>query len=90
MKQIWNIEGPACNRDGILHAQSFWILCVANEMPAATSAPTKYNALNREVMIGRSFGYASSPIKEEPAMMQNGIPNPRNNRATIYIAARRN
>ena len=87
MKQIWNIEGPACSRDGILHAQSFLMLCVANDMPAATSAPTKYNALKREVMMGRSFGYASSPINEEPAMIQNGMPNPRNHRAMTYIAA---
>jgi hypothetical protein len=87
MNMIWNIDGPACSKDGVLQAQSLSILCVANEIPAATTEPMKYNALKSEVMIGRSLGYASSPIKDEPAMMQKGIPKPKKNRAMMYIAA---
>jgi hypothetical protein len=55
--------------------------------PAATKDPTNQSALKREVMIGRSFGYASSPINDEPAMMQKGMPKPNNKRATTYIPA---
>lgn len=88
MKMIWNKDGPAWSSEGVLHAQSFLMLWVAKEIPAATRAPMKYRALNSEVMIGRSLGYASSPIKEEPAMIQKGMPNPRNHRATTYMAAR--
>lgn len=51
------------------------------------SEPTNQSALKREVMIGRSFGYASSPIKDEPAMMQNGMPKPMMNLAPMYMPA---
>jgi hypothetical protein len=37
--------------------------------------------------MGRSFGYASSPINDEPAIMQKGIPKPSNSRAAMYIPA---
>jgi hypothetical protein len=56
-------------------------------IPAAISEPTNQSALKREVMIGRSFGYASSPINDEPAIMQNGIPKPKRSRAIMYMPA---
>lgn len=46
-------------------------------MPAAIREPTNQDALNIDVMIGRSFGYESSPSIAEPDTMQNTIPNPR-------------
>jgi hypothetical protein len=56
-------------------------------VPAATKDPTNQRALKREVMIGRSFGYASSPINDEPAMIQKGMPKPSRSRATTYMRA---
>ena len=55
-------------------------------MPAATIWPKKNETLNRDVRTGRSLGYASSPIREDPETMQVGIPNPKIILATIYIA----
>lgn len=37
--------------------------------------------------MGRSFGYASSPINDEPAIMQKGMPNPSRNLAAMYMPA---
>jgi len=51
------------------------------------SEPTNHSALKREVIIGRSFGYASSPISDEPAIMQKGMPKPSNSRAMTYMPA---
>jgi hypothetical protein len=55
-------------------------------MAAAVICPMKYDELNRDVRIARSFGYPNSPIIAEPEIIQNGMPNPRNMRATMYIA----
>ncbi len=41
---------------GILHDQSFMIVCVPNVIPAAMMAPMKKQALKSEVRIGRSLG----------------------------------
>jgi hypothetical protein len=51
------------------------------------SEPTNHSALKRDVMMGRSFGYASSPIREEPAIIQKGMPNPSMKRAPTYMPA---
>lgn len=39
----------------------------------------------RDVRTGRSLGYPSSPIKDEPETIQVGIPKPRIMRATMYM-----
>jgi hypothetical protein len=52
---------------------------------AAVIEPIKYEELNKDVNVARSFGCANSPIKEEPEMIQKTIPNPRTIRAKIYI-----
>ena len=52
---------------------------------AAVNDPMKYDELNSAVKKGRSFGYPNSPNIADPEMMQNGIPNPRIMRATMYI-----
>ena len=39
----------------------------------------------RDVITGRSFAWASSPMSEEPDTMQVGMPNPRIIRATMYM-----
>lgn len=84
---ICTIAGAICSRDGILQAQLDGIVTVPKPTVAATIWPIKYDELNREVRIGLSFGYPSSPIRADPATMQNGMPNPRRIRATTYIAA---
>jgi hypothetical protein len=63
-----------------------WTAC-RRDILAAMREPTNHNALNSEVMIGRSLGYASSPSRDDPAMIQNGIPNPRMDRAAMYMPA---
>ena len=62
------------------------MVVVLIEMAAAVMEPIKYEALKREVMNGRSFGWASSPIKADPAMMAKRIPNPSSIRAMMYMA----
>jgi hypothetical protein len=54
-------------------------------MAAAVIDPMKYEELNREVRVSRSFGWPSSPIKDEPEIIQNTIPNPSTIRAKRYI-----
>lgn len=58
---------------------------VPSPIADAMIAPIKYEALNREVKVDRSFGWPSSPIKAEPAMMHVTIPKPRTMRLKIYI-----
>lgn len=41
MKMICNMDGPACSKLGILHAQSESKCCVPKDTPAATREPTK-------------------------------------------------
>ena len=60
---------------------------VPKQMAAAVIWPTKYDTLKRDVMMGRSLGYDSSPINEEPETMQMGIPKPRTRRAKMYMPA---
>jgi len=50
---------------------------------AATMDPMKYATLNSEVMIGRSLGYASSPMSALPATIQVGMPKPKMTRAAM-------
>jgi hypothetical protein len=52
----------------------------------AVIAPTKYEALKKEVKVARSLGWPSSPIKEEPEIMHRTIPKPRIILATMYVA----
>jgi len=87
MKTIWSSDGPAWSSEGMRQAQSSFRLWVPYDTPAAMSEPTNQSALKREVMMGRSFGYASSPISDEPAMMQKGMPKPRMKRAPTYMPA---
>lgn len=56
IKHICSMEGPACSKEGIRHDQSLCMDWVPKDIPAAVSAPTKYRALKREVMTGRSLG----------------------------------
>ena len=84
-KQICSNEGQIWSSDGILHAQSFGMSLVPKQIAAATICPMKYETLKSEVITGRSLGYASSPINEEPETMQVGIPKPRIMRATMYM-----
>jgi len=58
---------------------------VPSPIPDAMMAPIKYEALNREVKVDRSFGWPSSPINAEPAMMHVTIPKPRTMRLKMYI-----
>ena len=60
---------------------------VPKQMAAAVIWPTKYDTLKRDVMMGRSLGYDSSPIRDEPETMQMGIPKPRTRRAKMYMPA---
>jgi len=53
---------------------------------AAMIDPIKYDALKSDVIKGRSFGYASSAIKEEPEMMAKRMPTPSSMRAMMYMA----
>jgi hypothetical protein len=53
---IWTKDGHACKRDGRRHAQLPLILAVPTTIPEAMSEPTNHEALNIEVIIGRSFG----------------------------------
>tara|TARA_R110002060_G_scaffold57775_1_gene67969 strand:- start:1146 stop:1478 length:333 start_codon:yes stop_codon:yes gene_type:complete len=85
MSTIWTSDGTHCSRDGILQPQSFEILAVSTTIPEAMRDPTNHEALNMEVMNGRSFGYESSPNIDEPDTRQKTIPNPRIMRATIYM-----
>lgn len=64
------------------------MLLVPKQIPAAMIWPTKYATLKSEVRTGRSFGYASSPIREEAETIQVGMPNPKINRATMYMPAK--
>ncbi|KAJ2902912.1 hypothetical protein MKZ38_010643 [Zalerion maritima] len=41
--------------------------------------------LERDVKVGRPFGYPSSPIKQDPATMEYGRPNPMTTYDMIYI-----
>lgn len=54
--------------------QLLFISKVPKVTPAAMIAPTNQEQLKREVMIGRSLGCASSPIKELAATIAKGIP----------------
>jgi hypothetical protein len=58
-------------------------------MAAAVIDPMKYEELNREVRVSRSFGWPSSPIKDEPEIIQNTIPNPSTIRAKRYIPTKK-
>lgn len=69
--------------------QLFGIEFVPKAIPAAATWPKKYATLKSEVRTGRSLGYPSSPIREEPETIQVGIPKPRTRRAAIYIPAER-
>jgi hypothetical protein len=53
---IWTKDGHACKREGSLHAQLPLMLAVPTTIPEAMSEPTNHEALNIEVIIGRSFG----------------------------------
>jgi hypothetical protein len=63
------------------------MVTVTNPTAAAIIWPMKYDAFKSEPKIGRSLGYPSSPIMDDAAMRQNGNPNPRIRRATIYMPA---
>jgi len=58
---------------------------VLRPMAAAVIDPMKYEELKRDVKVSRSFGWPSSPSKDEPEMMQKTIPKPRTIRAKRYI-----
>jgi hypothetical protein len=63
-----------------------------HSMPSSGSKhqniPMNHDALNKEPMRARSFGYDSSPIIDEAATIANGIPKPSKNRAMTNMATR--
>lgn len=77
--QIWRSEGRR-------QAQSVVISEVPIAMVAARIWPIKYEELKRDVRIGRSLGWPSSPMSEDPEMIAKRMPTPRSMRAIIYIA----
>jgi hypothetical protein len=89
MKAICKIEGHICRRDGRRQLQSLGMSVVGRLIADAVIAPTKYEALKKDVRVTRSFGWPSSPIKEEPEIIQKTIPNPSSIRANIYIPTSR-
>lgn len=85
IRTICTSDGTHWSSEGIRHPQSVEILAVSRTIPDAMRDPTNQEALNMDVMNGRSFGYDSSPSIDEPETRQKTIPNPRIIRATIYI-----
>ena len=85
MKAICKREGHICSRDGMRQLQLLVIPVVLSPIAAAVMEPMKYEELNSDVKVSRSFGWPSSPSKDEPEMMQNTIPKPRTIRAKRYI-----
>ena len=84
--QICMADGTSCNRLGTLQLQSPTISTVLMVIPQATIDPMKYEELNNEVSTARSFGCASSPIRQDPLMMANRMPAPSSIRAIMYMA----
>jgi len=85
MVPICRSDGAICRSDGIRQLQSVVISVVARLIADAAMEPMKYEALKKDVRAARSFGWLSSPIKDDPDMTQNTIPNPSSIRAKIYI-----
>jgi hypothetical protein len=55
-REIWRREGAIWRSEGILQAQSLVNWLVPRAIPDATMAPMKYDELNQEVSLARSFG----------------------------------
>jgi hypothetical protein len=51
--------------------------------------PTNQDELNKDVRVGLSLGYESSPISDEAATMAKGTPKPRMILAITNIATRK-
>lgn len=85
MQLIWRSEGHICRSDNILQLQSEVMLVVLTAIPDANIAPKKYELLKNEVKVARSFGYPSSPIKEDADIMQRTTPKPRVILANMYM-----
>jgi hypothetical protein len=73
-----------CSKDRILQLQSDVIPVVLTAIPDANIAPKKYEVLKKDVKVAPSFGYPSSPIKEEAEMIHRTTPKPSAIRAKIY------
>jgi hypothetical protein len=54
-------------------------------MAAAAIAPTKYEALKKDVRVARSLGWPNSPIKADADTIHMTIPKPRVIRAKMYM-----
>lgn len=61
------------------------MVTVPKPTPAATIWLIKWDELNSQVRMDRSLEYPSSPISDDPATIQKGIPNASRLRATMYI-----
>ena len=77
--QIWRSEGTR-------QAQSPGSSTVLKAIADAVIEPICQEALNKDVIMGRSFGYDNSPIMAEPEMIQTTSPNPSRIREMMYIA----
>jgi hypothetical protein len=62
-----------CSKDRILQLQSDVIPVVLTAIPDANIAPKKYEVLKKDVKVAPSFGYPSSPIKEEAEMIHRTL-----------------
>ena len=87
MNPSWNALGTSCSRLGRRHAHVLFIWNVPYVVPAAAMAPTNHDALKRDVIMGRSLAYASSPMSEEALTMAKGIPKPRTQREARNMSA---
>lgn len=76
MKASWKAVGTNCNALGILHDHVLLIANVPRVLPAAAMPPIIPLEVNSDVKMGRSFGYDSSPMRDEAATIENGIPIP--------------
>ena len=89
MNAICKREGHICSKDGMRQLQLLVIPVVLSPIAAAVMEPMKYEELNRDVKVSRSFGWPSSPSNDDPEMMQKTIPKPSTIRANRYMPTAR-